>query len=231
MLIKLENVSKSFGNEKRTVHALEGASFTIEKGDYIVVFGPSGSGKTTLLTIMAGLQKPTIGEVIIDDISIYNVLDQNGLARLRNEYIGFVFQAFNLIPYLTALENTMLPLAPLSLSAKTKKEMAMGALGLVGLEDRASHLPTELSGGQVQRVAIARAIVNDPYILFADEPTGNLDSGTREEIMALFSELNGRGHTLIMVTHDPERITDAGRTLFINDGHVEEKIAAAANTR
>ncbi len=222
MLIGLINISKTFGNEDAEIRALDGVSLSIEKGEFTVVFGPSGSGKTTLLTVMAGLHQPTGGEVIIDDISIYGELDQNGLARLRSEYMGFVFQAFNLIPYLTALENVMLPLSPLRLSARKKREMALAALSSVGVENRAGHLPTELSGGQVQRAAIARAIVNDPYIIFADEPTGNLDSGTRDEIMELFVKLNESGRTVIMVTHDPDRITGAGRSLHIKDGIVEE---------
>ena len=225
MLIELRNISKEFGSEDAKVRALTDVSFTIAEGEFALVYGPSGSGKTTLLTVMAGLHQPTAGEVIIDDISIYRELDQNGLARLRSAYLGFVFQAFNLIPYLTALENVMLPLSPVRLSARKKREKALQALSSVGVADRADHLPSELSGGQVQRVAIARAIVNDPYVLFADEPTGNLDSATRDEIMALLVTLNGEGRTIVLVTHDAERITDAGRRFYIEDGVAEEKTA------
>jgi putative ABC transport system ATP-binding protein len=223
MFIKLSNVSKMYGEGEAEVRALKNISFSVEAGEYAVVYGPSGSGKTTLLTIMAGLHRPTAGKIEIDGISIYDELDQNGLARLRSEYMGFVFQAFNLVPYLTALENVLLPLAPLKMSGKKKREMAGEALSSVGIEDRATHIPAELSGGQVQRVAVARAIVNDPFIIFADEPTGNLDSGTRDEIMELFTELNRGGRTLVLVTHDPDRVTRAGRWLHINDGEVKEK--------
>ena len=225
MLIELRNISKEFGSEDAKVRALTDVSFTIAEGEFALVYGPSGSGKTTLLTVMAGLHQPTAGEVIIDDISIYRELDQNGLARLRSAYLGFVFQAFNLIPYLTALENVMLPLSPVRLSARKKREKALQALSSVGVADRADHLPSELSGGQVQRVAIARAIVNDPYVLLADEPTGNLDSATRDEIMALLATLNGEGRTIVLVTHDAERIIDAGRRFYIEDGVAEEKTA------
>lgn len=223
MLIKLKQISKIYGERGAAVSALRDVSFSINEGEYAVVYGPSGSGKTTLITVMAGLQHPTEGEMVIDDISVYKELDQDGLARLRSEYMGFVFQAFNLIPYLTALENVMLPLSPVRLSARKKRERALDILALVGMEERASHLPSELSGGQIQRIAIARALVNEPYLLFADEPTGNLDSVTRDEIMGLFAELNGNGRTVVMVTHDIERIVDANRYFHISDGVVEEK--------
>jgi len=225
-LIELKDISKIYGSNEAAIMAVKEVSFAVEKGEYAVVSGPSGSGKTTLLSVMAGLQHPTEGEIIVDEISIYNELNQNGLARLRSEYMGFVFQAFNLIPYLNALENVMLPLSPARLTRKKKREMALRALSSVGIENRADHLPTELSGGQVQRVAIARALVNNPYILFADEPTGNLDSETRDEIMELFANLSRSGRTLIMVTHDPERITGAGRWFVIKDGVVEERKTA-----
>lgn len=227
MLIQLENTTKTFGKEGSIVEAVRNVSFSISEGDYVAVCGPSGSGKTTLLTMMAGLQHPTEGKVFIDDISIYEKLDNDGLARLRSEYIGFIFQAFNLIPYLNAMENILLPLAPLKMAVKDKKEMALEALERVGMSDRADHLPSELSGGQLQRVAIARALVNKPLILFADEPTGNLDTGTRDEIMDLFASLNRENHTIIMVSHDPVSIKEAGRQIEIIDGSIKEIVVQA----
>ncbi len=227
MLIQLENTTKFFGKDESIVEAVKNVSFSINEGDYVAVCGPSGSGKTTLLTMMAGLQHPTEGKVFVDDISIYEELDNDGLARLRSEYIGFIFQAFNLIPYLNAMENILLPLAPIKMAVKDKKEMAMEALERVSMSDRAEHLPSELSGGQLQRIAIARALVNKPLILFADEPTGNLDTGTRDEIMDLFASLNRENHTIIMVSHDPVSIKEAGRQIEIIDGRIKEKVVQA----
>jgi putative ABC transport system ATP-binding protein len=223
MLIQLKNTAKTFGKDESIVKAVKNVSLSINEGDYVAVCGPSGSGKTTLLTMMAGMQHPTQGKVYIDEISIYEDLDNDGLAKLRSEYIGFIFQAFNLIPYLTGLENILLPLAPLKITTKDKKAMALEALKRVGMSDRAEHLPSELSGGQLQRIAIARALVNKPLILFADEPTGNLDTVTRDEIMELFASLNRENHTIIMVSHDPVNIKEAGRQIEIIDGKIKEK--------
>lgn len=221
-MIATKRIEKQYGDGDARVIALSGVSIDIEREEYVAIVGKSGSGKSTLLHTIAGLLRPTAGNVIVDDIDLYADLDDTGLARFRSEYVGFVFQAFNLVPYLTAYENTVLPLAHLGLSKKVKREMAEAALGAVELTDRASHLPSELSGGQQQRVAIARAIVNNPLIIAADEPTGNLDLSTRAEIMDLFTELNGGGHTIVMVTHDPENIERAGRTIRIADGRIVE---------
>lgn len=221
MFIQLKNISKIYGSGDSRVEALKHVNIEIEKGEYLAVYGPSGSGKSTLLTIMAGLLHPTEGEVILDEISIYKDLNSDGLAGFRNEYLGYIFQAFNLIPYLNTLENVMLPLAHQDISVQEKRALANAALEKVGLADRATHLPSQLSGGQQQRVAIARAIVNNPLLLFADEPTGNLDSKTRDEILALFSDLNKAGHTILMVTHDLDNIKAAQRYIKILDGVVE----------
>lgn len=181
--MQVQNIDKEYGNGDALVRALRGVTFSIQPKDFVAVCGPSGSGKTTLLTIIAGLNHPTEGEVVIDDISIYKELNSNGLANYRNEYIGFVFQAFHLIPYLTAMENVILPLAHQNIRNKEKRSMAASALEKVGLSDKSKSLPGKLSGGQRQRVAIARAVVNDPRILLADEPTGNLDTKTRDKIL------------------------------------------------
>ncbi|MDA3851940.1 MAG: ATP-binding cassette domain-containing protein [Spirochaetaceae bacterium] len=170
---------------------------------------------------MAGLLHPSEGQVVVDEISLYGgLLNSDGLARFRSEYLGFIFQAFNLLPYMSALENVLLPLAPLDINHSEKMQLAKNALDKVDLWDRKDHPPGKLSGGQQQRVAIARALVNQPLILFADEPTGNLDSQTKDEIMQLFNHLNELGHTLIMVTHDDSALTDKDRVLKIKDGVV-----------
>ena len=214
MYLKLNNISKVFGMEEAQIIALSNVDLSIEKGEYVSICGPSGGGKSTLLTILAGLQNPTEGEVIVDDISLYKDLNSDGLASFRSHYIGFIFQSFNLMPYLSTLENTMLPLAPLKMSGKNKRDMAESALEKVGLLNRAEHLPSQLSGGQQQRVAIARALVNSPEILLADEPTGNLDSNTRNELLDLFEVLNSSlVKTIIMVPHDSTGIEAAGKTI------------------
>lgn len=219
-MIHIKNLNKTFGEKESRVEALKQVNLQINKGDYIKVLGPSGSGKSTLLNILAGLLHPSNGQVIVDDISLYEQLDADGLARFRREYLGFIFQAFNLLPYLSAMENVLLPLAPLKIPLTEKKVMARKALEKVGLWDRRSHPPGNLSGGQQQRVAIARALVNEPLILFADEPTGNLDSRTKEEVMELFGDLNSQGHTLIMVTHDDSSLKLEDKVLQIKDGIV-----------
>ena len=226
MFVELQDIEKVFGEGEARITALTGVSVALERGEYAAVFGPSGSGKSTLLNILAGLLHPTGGEVIIDGINLYNELGGDGLARFRCEYIGFVFQAFNLLPYLTAYENTVLPLAHLSLPRREKREMAERALSAMGLADRMAHLPSKLSGGQQQRVAIARAIVNDPLIIIADEPTGNLDQDTRNEVMALFAQLNDAGQTIIMVTHERQNLLDARKHIHIVDGKVLEESMA-----
>lgn len=217
-MIELKNISKNFGSGESKVIALNNIDLKISKGDFATVYGPSGSGKSTLLTVIAGLQHPTAGEVIVDEISLYNQLNSDGLSRFRSEYLGFVFQAFNLIPYMTLKENIMLPLAHKRIRKSEKIDMAFEIMKKVGLEDRANHLPSQLSGGQQQRGAIARALVNNPDIVFADEPTGNLDSKTRDEILELFGILNSWGHTIVMVTHDSQTIKVASKTIEIVDG-------------
>ena len=218
MLIEAKNLEKTYGERDARVRALRGISFAIDEGEFVAVCGPSGSGKTTLLTTIAGLNSPSEGEAVIDGISIYSTLGSEGLAHFRFEYIGFIFQSFHLIPYLTAQENVMLPLAPRKLSNREKREMAAAALEKVGIPEKAGSLPGELSGGQRQRTAIARAIVNDPPIILADEPTGNLDTRTRDEILKLLDSIRRRGHTVIMVTHDPDNLRVAQRILCIEDG-------------
>lgn len=220
-MIDLINIDKYFGSGESVVKALNGVDLNIDKGDFATVYGPSGSGKSTLLTVMAGLQHPTGGKVVVDGISLYEQLNSDGLSRFRSEYLGFVFQAFNLIPYMTLKENIMLPLAHKNLKRSEKQEMAYNIMKKVGLADRANHLPTQLSGGQQQRGAIARALVNNPEIIFADEPTGNLDSKTRDEILELFGELNSWGHTIVMVTHDSQTIKVASKTIEIVDGVIK----------
>lgn len=218
MLIQVSDIKKTYGTGEAAVHALKGVSFTIDKGEFVAIKGPSGSGKSTLLTILAGLSHPTGGEVITDEIHLYKELDSDGLAEFRNEYIGFVFQSFHLLPYLSAAENVMLPLVPQDLPGKTKKEKALEALDKVGLLEKARALPNQLSGGQCQRVAIARALVNDPVIVLADEPTGNLDTKTRDEILALFETIKKAGHTILMVSHDPVNVKQADKVIEIQDG-------------
>ncbi len=224
MFIGLTDIKKNYGKGEAMVEALRGVDLEIGEKEFVAVCGPSGSGKSTLLSIIAGLLHPTSGEVTVDGISLYKELGSDGLARFRNEYIGFVFQSFQLIPYLTTLENVMLPLAPIgSMGRKEKRKQAEQVLSDVGLEVKARYLPEELSGGQKQRVAIARAMVNNPPILLADEPTGNLDSDTRDDILTLFGDIRDQGHAVIMVTHDPENIRLAERTIRIHDGMVYDE--------
>jgi putative ABC transport system ATP-binding protein len=222
-LIKVENVTKAYDGGDSEVTALGGVSLTVSEGEFIALLGPSGSGKSTLLTILGAINPPSSGKVIIDDIDIYE-LSQERLADFRSEYLGFVFQQFQLIPYLTAIENVMLPLAITKYSNAEQKEMATKVLEKVGLGNKANRLPNQLSGGEQERVAIARAIVNQPPILFADEPTGALDTKTGEEIMELFKQLNAEGQTIIMVTHNTENVHHVGRAIFIRDGLIEKTI-------
>lgn len=213
-------MSKTYGKGEGQVEALKNISLMIEKGEFVKITGPSGSGKSTLLNILAGLMHPSAGEVVVDDISLFKQLDSDGLARYRSEYLGFVFQAFNLLPYLSALENVLIPLAPMKIGNKEKVQMAEKALKKVNLLDRKDHKPGELSGGQQQRVAIARAIVNEPMIVIADEPTGNLDSGTRDDILDILKELNGDGHTIIVVSHDETPLECETNSFHIFDGEI-----------
>ncbi len=221
-LIKVENVTKIYNSGEGEVVALGGISFEVEEGEFVSLMGPSGSGKSTLLTMLGAMNPPTSGRVIIDEIDVYG-LPAEKRADFRSEYLGFVFQQFQLIPYLTALENVMLPLTITGKPNREQVRMASGVLEKVGLGNKGNRLPNQLSGGEQERVAIARAIVNQPPILFADEPTGALDTKTGEEIMELFKYLNREGQTIIMVTHNPEFLSHVKRAIFIRDGKLDEK--------
>jgi len=218
-LIVVENLTKDYVMGEATVRALRGVSFEIERGAFVAIMGPSGSGKTTLLDILGCLSRPTSGTYWLEAERVSD-LGENRLAELRNHYIGFVFQNFNLLPRTTALANVGLPLLYTGTPKKERLRRARCALEAVGLGDRVDHRPNELSGGQRQRVAVARALVNDPSILFADEPTGNLDSTSGESILALFRELHAQGNTIVIVTHEREIAEHAQRIISFRDGQL-----------
>lgn len=221
-ILEVRDVKKSYEMGKVKVPALQGVSFSIDKGEFLAIFGPSGSGKSTLLHLLGGLDRPDVGEILIDGVDIHR-LDDGKLAELRLTRIGFVFQFFNLLPRLTALKNVELPLSIAGVSEKETTERAKKMLKFVGLEARATHRPYELSGGEQQRVAIARALINDPKIILADEPTGNLDTKTGWEIVQLMKRLNEeKGQTFIVVTHDPRIAEEASRAIYLRDGLIEE---------
>ena len=222
-LIEINTLSKTYESGEECVLALVDVDLKIEKGEFVSVMGPSGSGKSTLLTILGGLNHPSRGEVVVDEIPIYK-LPLERLADFRREYLGFIFQSFQLIPYLTVIENVMLPLAITDKSNREQIQMAEGILGRMGLKGKERRLPDQLSGGEQERVAIARALANSPPILLADEPTGNLDSKTGKEIMDLFKSLNGEGQTIIMVTHNPENVAFSSRTIQLLDGKIVDGI-------
>lgn len=215
--IQAENLVKSFGNGEAAVVAVSGMSFHISTGEFIGIMGESGAGKSTLLGMLGAMNAPTSGRLMVDGIDIYGLTNEKR-ADFRREYLGFVFQGFHLIPYLTVLENVMLPLAVCSGSRKEKRGMAMEALSKMGLSDKADRLPGEISGGEKERVAVARAIVNEPPVLLADEPTGSLDSRNSRDIMSIFQKLNSSGITIVMVTHSEECARYAERILFVADG-------------
>jgi len=215
--IQVENLNKSYGTGAGSVKALQSVGFRIESGEFVGVMGASGSGKSTLLSILGAMNTPTAGNYQVDEIEIYK-LHQEKRADFRREFLGFVFQSFHLMPYLTVLENVMLPLTVLNLPKKEKESRARRALQQVGLADKERRLPDEISGGEKERVAIARAIVNEPPIILADEPTGNLDSKTTIDIMKLLAQLNENGTTIIMVTHNPLCAGYARRILKLSDG-------------
>ncbi len=222
-LIEVSNITKDYSLGTQTVEALRGVSFGIEKGEFIAIMGPSGSGKSTLMNIIGCLDSPTSGTYHLNQQEV-SALNGDELARIRNKEIGFVFQTFHLLARNSALDNVMLPLKYAGVGKADQLNRAKDTLSQVGLESRMSHQPSELSGGQQQRVAIARALVNNPSILFADEPTGNLDSQTGYEVMQLFHNLHKQGQTIILITHENEIAAKAQRTIFIKDGLIESDI-------
>lgn len=223
-MIKLNNISKIYKSEAIETVALTDVSFQIEKGEFVAITGPSGSGKSTLMHILGALDTPTTGEYILDGENVGNLSDDE-LAGVRNRKIGFIFQAFNLLPRTTALKNVMLPMAYAGISKQEREEKAKKYLKMVGLEDRMYYHSNQLSGGQQQRVAIARGISMEPSILLADEPTGNIASVQAEEIMGIFQKLNEEGHTIVMITHEPDIAEHSKRIIHIKDGKVfEDKV-------
>ncbi|MBW1896362.1 MAG: ABC transporter ATP-binding protein [Deltaproteobacteria bacterium] len=221
--IHAENLVKQYGTADAAVMAVGGMSFRIKMGEFVAVMGESGSGKSTLLSMMGALNTPTSGEYSVDGLEVYK-LGQDQRADFRREFLGFVFQSFHLVPYLTLLENVMLPLAIVKMSSKKKRALAEDALLRVGLNGKSHRLPGQTSGGEQERVAIARAIVNEPPILFADEPSGNLDTKTTREVMDLLKNLNEEGMTIVMVTHSPECASYTRRMLRILDGLLVEDV-------
>jgi len=219
--MRLEAVSKTYQHRGRLVTALDNASIDIAPGEYVAVVGPSGSGKSTLLLLLGGMLSPSSGRVLLNGDSLYD-LSPNRRAVVRREKVGFVFQTFNLVPYLTALENVQVPLYLAGLAPTVQRERATALLQRVGLGDRLDHRPPELSVGQQQRVALARVLANDPEVILADEPTGNLDPDTGAQILRLLEELNREGRTVVMVTHDPRAAAQAGRRLHLQDGRITE---------
>lgn len=235
-IISLKNISRIYRVGAEEIHALRSITVSILKNEYVALMGSSGSGKSTLMNIIGCLDTPTGGEYLLNDISVARMSD-NELAEIRNKEIGFIFQTFNLLPRSTALENVALPLVYAGISKEEREERAFKTLKDVGLGDRVKHKPNELSGGQRQRVAVARALVNNPSIILADEPTGNLDSKTSEDIMMLFAEIHERGNTIIVVTHEEDIARHAHRIVRLRDGLVEtdgkneQVIYAAATSR
>lgn len=223
MIIETKNLRRTFKVGSETVEALKGVKLSVEKGEFVSIMGPSGSGKTTLMNIIGCLDTPTQGTYYLNN-QLVNELDDDELASIRNKEIGFVFQSFHLLAKNSALDNVMLPMKYAGIKESEAQKRAINVLDKVGLSDRTSHAPSELSGGQQQRVAIARALVNNPSIIFADEPTGNLDSQTGEDIMNLFKELNNQGQTIILITHEEDIAKQSKRIINIKDGLIESDL-------
>ena len=221
VIIKTSHLSKIYKTEMVETVALSNVSFEIKKGEFVAIMGPSGSGKSTLMHILGALDKPTVGEYWLDGESVEDLGDDE-LADIRNRKIGFIFQAFNLLPRTTALKNVMLPMAYGGVPKEEREEKAMKFLKMVGLGDRMKHTSNQLSGGQQQRVAIARSLVMNPAILLADEPTGNIASDQSDEVMAIFRRLNDEGHTIVMITHEPDIAGHAKRIIHIKDGKIDK---------
>lgn len=223
MIIKTESLKRSFQVGSEKVEALKGINLSVEKGEFLSIMGPSGSGKTTLMNIIGCLDTPTSGSYFLNN-KLVNDLDEDNLALIRNREIGFVFQSFHLLAKNSALNNVILPLKYAGIKQDEANRLARNVLDKVGLSDRINHAPSELSGGQQQRVAIARALVNNPSIVFADEPTGNLDSQTGDDVMKLFKELNNQGQTIILITHEEEIARQTNRIINIKDGLIESDV-------
>lgn len=222
--IELQNITKTYGNgDAGRANVLEEVSLSIKEGEFVCLMGPSGSGKSTLLTILGVMNHPTTGQVMIDEVDVYALNDERR-ADFRREYLGFVFQQHHLMPYLSAIENVMLPLATVRIAGAEKAARAAAVLSQVGLTGKEHRLPNQLSGGEQGRVAIARALVNQPPLILADEPTGTLDSRTGEEIMEVFLRLNNDGQTIFMVTHNADNAQGAHRTIHIRDGKLERNV-------
>jgi len=222
-LVELRNVSKIYHLGGEEIRALDDVTLDIDNGEFISIIGPSGSGKSTLMHILGCLDSPTKGTIQLDGVMIHNASARQ-LAAMRNQKIGFVFQFFNLLPKLNVLQNVELPMIYSGISGRERRDRAMAALEMVGMANRAKHRPSQLSGGQQQRTAIARALVNNPRIVFADEPTGNLDSHTGDAILKLFRQLSQEGRTIVLVTHDPEIAAVTPRRIEIRDGKIADKV-------